>query len=136
VRAPTLCRRPLPFALFFIGHPVGRFRSRTVVDWFSRRVLAWRLSITMEAAFCVEALEEALSRYGDRACPAAETAARAVPSRSIAIRAPVYPTARGQLRSVRRLLWPRVNPSGGGAQPGRPPMVELSAVNPSFTHSS
>jgi transposase InsO family protein len=35
-----------------------------VVDWFSRRVLAWRLSITMEAAFCVEALEEALSRYG------------------------------------------------------------------------
>lgn len=29
-----------------------------VVDWFSRRVLAWRLSITMEAAFCVEALEE------------------------------------------------------------------------------
>ncbi len=35
-----------------------------VVDWFSRRVLAWRLSITMEAAFCVEALEEALARYG------------------------------------------------------------------------
>src|SRR5665811_1747609 len=35
-----------------------------VVDWFSRRVLAGRLSITMEAAFCVEALEEALSRYG------------------------------------------------------------------------
>ena len=35
-----------------------------VIDWFSRRVLAWRLSITMEAAFCVEALEEALaSRY-------------------------------------------------------------------------
>jgi putative transposase len=35
-----------------------------VVDWFSRRVLAWRLSITMEAAFCIEALEEALARYG------------------------------------------------------------------------
>jgi putative transposase len=35
-----------------------------VVDWFSRRVLAWRLSITMEAAFCVEALEEALANYG------------------------------------------------------------------------
>jgi putative transposase len=33
-----------------------------VVDWFSRRVLAWKLSITMEAAFCIEALEEALSR--------------------------------------------------------------------------
>jgi putative transposase len=35
-----------------------------VVDWFSRRVLAWRLSITLEAAFCIEALEEALARYG------------------------------------------------------------------------
>ena len=35
-----------------------------VVDWFSRRVLAWRLSITLDAAFCVEALEEALARHG------------------------------------------------------------------------
>ena len=35
-----------------------------VLDWFSRRVLTWRMSITMEAAFCVEALEEALARYG------------------------------------------------------------------------
>src|SRR6476469_4613564 len=34
------------------------------LDWFSRRVLAWRLSITMEAAFCVETLEDALARYG------------------------------------------------------------------------
>ena len=35
-----------------------------MVDWFSRRVLAWRLSITLEAAFCIEAVEEALARYG------------------------------------------------------------------------
>jgi putative transposase len=35
-----------------------------VVDVFSRRVLAHRVSITMEAEFCVEALEEALARYG------------------------------------------------------------------------
>ena len=35
-----------------------------VIDRFSRRVLAWRLSITLEAAFCVEALEEALARHG------------------------------------------------------------------------
>jgi putative transposase len=35
-----------------------------VIDWFSRRVLAWRVSITLEAAFCVEALEEALARFG------------------------------------------------------------------------
>ena len=35
-----------------------------VLDWFSRRVLAWRVSITMEAAFCVETLEEALATHG------------------------------------------------------------------------
>jgi putative transposase len=35
-----------------------------VLDWFSRRVLAWRVSITMEAAFCVETLEEALAKHG------------------------------------------------------------------------
>ena len=35
-----------------------------VVDWFSRRVLAWRVSITMEAEFCIEALEEALAKHG------------------------------------------------------------------------
>jgi putative transposase len=35
-----------------------------VVDWFSRRVLTWRLSITLEASFCIEALEEALARCG------------------------------------------------------------------------
>jgi len=35
-----------------------------VVDWFSRRVLAWRVSITMEVAFCLEAVEEALARHG------------------------------------------------------------------------
>ena len=35
-----------------------------VVDWFSRRVLAWRLSITMEVEFCLEAVEEALARHG------------------------------------------------------------------------
>ena len=35
-----------------------------VLDWFSRRVLSWRVSITMEAAFCVETLEDALARHG------------------------------------------------------------------------
>jgi len=34
------------------------------LDWFSRRVLSWRLSITMEASFCVAALEDALAKYG------------------------------------------------------------------------
>src|SRR6202035_2096475 len=35
-----------------------------VVDWFSRRVLSWRVSITMEAEFCIEAPEEALAKHG------------------------------------------------------------------------
>jgi len=35
-----------------------------IMDWFSRKVLAWRLSNTMDAAFCTAALEEALARFG------------------------------------------------------------------------
>jgi len=35
-----------------------------IMDWASRKVLAWRLSNTMEAEFCIEALEEALVRHG------------------------------------------------------------------------
>ncbi len=35
-----------------------------IIDWFSRRVLAWRLSITLETDFCIEALGEALTRFG------------------------------------------------------------------------
>jgi len=34
-----------------------------VIDWYTRRVLAWRLSITLEVGFCIEAVEEALARY-------------------------------------------------------------------------
>ena len=34
------------------------------MDWFSRRVLAWRLSIGMDMAFCVEALQDAMARHG------------------------------------------------------------------------
>ena len=35
-----------------------------VIDWFTRRVLSWRVSINMETTFCVEALEEALEKHG------------------------------------------------------------------------
>lgn len=35
-----------------------------IMDWATRHVLAWRLSNTMDAGFCVEALNEAMSRYG------------------------------------------------------------------------
>ncbi len=39
-------------------------RLAAVIDWFSRKVLAWRLSITMDVGFCIEAVEEAMVRYG------------------------------------------------------------------------
>ena len=35
-----------------------------VMDWYSRKVLSWRLSNTLEPEFCVSALEEALGKYG------------------------------------------------------------------------
>jgi putative transposase len=35
-----------------------------VLDWATRRVLAWRLSISMNTDFCIEAVEEALEKYG------------------------------------------------------------------------
>ncbi len=35
-----------------------------IMDWYSRRVLSWRLSNTMESTFCVEALQDALSQFG------------------------------------------------------------------------
>ena len=35
-----------------------------IIDWYSRKVLAWRLSNTLDSDFCVEALEEALRHFG------------------------------------------------------------------------
>ena len=35
-----------------------------VIDWFSRRVLSWRVSITMEASFCVDTLKDAMTKHG------------------------------------------------------------------------
>jgi putative transposase len=37
-----------------------------IIDWYSRYVLSWKLSTTMDASFCVDALHEAIDRYG---CP-------------------------------------------------------------------
>ena len=45
------------------GYP-GFLYLVTVMDWASRKVLSWRLSNTLDASFCVEALREALERYG------------------------------------------------------------------------
>jgi len=62
----TVDRPDQAWAMDFTYVPMARgfVYLAVVVDWYSRRVLAWRLSITMEAAFCVEALEEALARHG------------------------------------------------------------------------
>src|SRR3954454_17858348 len=38
-----------------------------VMDWATRKVLSWRVSNTMDAEFCVEALKEALARHGEPA---------------------------------------------------------------------
>lgn len=48
----TYCRLPRGF-MYLVA----------IVDWYSRKVLAWRLSNTMDSAFCVSCLQEAFSRY-------------------------------------------------------------------------
>jgi putative transposase len=54
---PALAHKIYPYLLGFLYLVV-------IMDWVSRAVLAWRLSNTLDAEFCVEALEDALSRYG------------------------------------------------------------------------
>ena len=42
----------------------GHMYMVAVLDWYSRKVLSWRISNTMEEAFCVEALRAAIAKYG------------------------------------------------------------------------
>src|SRR3954454_2523107 len=48
---------PIPMARGFVY-------LAAVVDWFSRKVLSWRVSITLAVDFCLEAVEAALAQYG------------------------------------------------------------------------
>jgi len=48
----------------YIRTRTGFVYLTVILDWFSRKVLSWRLSNTLEASFCVEALEEALRKFG------------------------------------------------------------------------
>lgn len=48
----------------YIRLPRGFVYLVAIIDWYSRKVLSWRLSNTMDAAFCVDALAEALQLYG------------------------------------------------------------------------
>ena len=71
-----------------------------VMDWFSRRVLAWRLSITLEAEFCVEAVEEAW--------PVTASRRSSTPTRAASSPARLHRPAAGATRS-------RISMDGRGA---------------------
>ena len=48
----------------YIRMPEGWVYLVAIMDWYSRKVLTWRLSISMSTEFCVEALNEAIKKYG------------------------------------------------------------------------
>ena len=60
----TLPNQVWAMDITYIPMARGYVYLAVVLDWASRRVLAWRVSITMEAAFCVETLQDALEKYG------------------------------------------------------------------------
>jgi len=66
LRGTTIERPNQVWAADITYVPIGRgfLYLVAVIDWASRAVLSWRLSNTMEAAFCVAAQEDALARYG------------------------------------------------------------------------
>ena len=55
---------PQEGSLFLTPMARGFIYFAAVLDWFTRRVLSWRVSITLEAYFCIEAVEDALARHG------------------------------------------------------------------------
>ena len=66
LRGLPICRANQVWAtdLTYIPMKSGFVYLVCVMDWFSRRVLSWRLSTTMDTEFCIDALREALQRYG------------------------------------------------------------------------
>ncbi len=66
LRGLTVARPNQVWALDITYFPMARgfVYLAAVVDWFSRRALSWRVSITLEVEFCLEAVEEALARHG------------------------------------------------------------------------
>jgi len=48
----------------YIPMAEGHAYLTAVIDWYSRKVLSWKLSTTLETAFCKEALQEAMKKYG------------------------------------------------------------------------
>ena len=66
LRKLPVTRPNQPWAMDITDIPMARgfVYLAAVVDWFSRKALAWRLSITMDTAFCIEAVEDAMARFG------------------------------------------------------------------------
>ena len=66
LRGLTIDRPNQVFAMDITYIPMARgfVYLVAVMDWYSRKVLSWRVSITMDVHFCIEALEEAIARYG------------------------------------------------------------------------
>jgi putative transposase len=60
----TLSNQVWAMDITYIPMARGYVYLAVVLDWASRRVLSWRVSITMEAAFCVETLQDALAKHG------------------------------------------------------------------------
>jgi len=49
----------------YIGLSLGFVYLTAIIDWYSRKILSWRLSNTMDVNFCIDCLDEALDRYGE-----------------------------------------------------------------------
>jgi putative transposase len=66
LRGLTICRANHVWAtdITYIPMKAGFVYLVAILDWYSRRVLSWRLSVTLDPSFCVEALEEAFARFG------------------------------------------------------------------------
>ena len=66
LRGLAICRANQVWAtdITYIPMKDGFVYLVAIMDWYSRRVLSWRLSNTLDSNFCVDALEEALSRFG------------------------------------------------------------------------
>jgi putative transposase len=49
----------------YIGLTLGFVYLAAIIDWYSRMILSWKLSNTMDVGFCIDCLDEALERYGE-----------------------------------------------------------------------
>jgi putative transposase len=66
LRGLSICRVNQVWAtdITYVPMKAGFVYLVAIMDWYSRRVLSWRVSNTLDSSFCVEALEEALARFG------------------------------------------------------------------------